>query len=146
PSVGPKFGEALAQAGVRTIGQAASLDRRWLANRFGQAGEALADRVLGIDHAPVRGDGRDHKQISRESTFGEDITDLAELRNVLQRHAERVGSDLRARNRRARTVTLKLRWTDFTTFTRSHTLQRPFQSTPTILAAAQALLDETIRV
>ncbi|MDA0271336.1 MAG: DNA polymerase IV [Chloroflexi bacterium] len=145
PFVGPKFGDALAQAGVRTIGQAAALDPKWLASHFGAAGESLTERARGIDHAPVRGDGREQKQISRETTFMEDLTDLVEIRRVLHRLTERVGSDLRSHGRRARTVTLKLRWTDFTTLSRSRTLERPAQATPPILEAARALLDEAIR-
>jgi len=146
PFVGPKFGEALARAGIRTIGQVAALDPKYLASRFGASGEALADRARGVDHAPVRAGGREQKQISRESTFGADITDIAELRRVLQRHAERVGTDLRAHGKRARTVNLKLRWLDFTTLSRSRTLDRPFQATHVILETARELLDETVAV
>ncbi|MEX2374274.1 MAG: DNA polymerase IV [Dehalococcoidia bacterium] len=144
PLVGPKLGEALAAAGVRTIGDAARLDPRWLARTFGKAGEALADRARGIDPSPVVA-GRVHRQISRENTFGEDVTDLAVLRRTLQRHAERVGSDLRGQGKRARTVTLKVRWPDFTTVARSRTLPRPVQATTDIAAAALDLLDEVFR-
>lgn len=142
PLVGPRLGEALAAAGVRTIGQAAALDRRWLAEQFGRSGEALWDRANGIDPTPVHAGGRDQRQISREVTFAEDVRNLAELRRVLQRHAEQVGSDLRRTGRRARTVVLKLRWSDFETLTRSRTLAGPFQSTPAIRDAAAALLEE----
>ncbi len=145
PLVGPKLGEALAVAGVRTIGQAATLDPRWLAQSFGQAGAMLHDRARGIDPTPVEGGGRPHRSISREVTFGIDVTDPAELRRVLARHAERVGADLRRSGKRARTVTLKLRWNDFTTLTRAHTLDRPVLATPAILEAGEALLDELLR-
>lgn len=104
----------------------------------------LSERARGLDPTPVNGGGRVSRSISRESTFGEDVTDEAELRRVLARHAERVGTDLRESGRRARTVTLKLRWSDFTTLTRAHTLDRPMQSTAAILEAGQALLDATI--
>jgi DNA polymerase-4 len=106
PLVGPKLGEALARAGVRTIGQAAELDRRWLARQFGRAGEVLADHARGIDATPVNGNGRVARSISREVTFGEDVEDVGELERVLARHAERVGTDLRESGKRARTVTL----------------------------------------
>src|SRR5690606_16235526 len=86
--------------------------------------------------------GRDARSISREVTFEEDVTDVAALRRVLARHAERVSSDLRDAGRRARTVTLKLRWSDFTTINRSHTVERPLQSTHALEAAGVALLDE----
>jgi DNA polymerase-4 len=145
PLVGPKMQAALHAAGIHTIGQAAAADPRWLASEFGRAGEMLADRSRGIDPAPVHGGAHRQRQISREVTFGEDVHDIDELRRVLARHAERVGADLRQQRRRARTVSLKVRWSDFTTVARSHTLDRPFQATPIIHAAAAALLDEVIR-
>jgi DNA polymerase IV len=144
PLVGPKFAEALARVGVRTIGDAARLDPRWLASTFGKAGEALAERSRGVDPSPVMVE-RQHRQISRENTFAEDVTDEATLRRVLLRHAERVGTDLRGQGRRARTVTLKVRWPDFTTIARSRTLPRPVQATADISATAQALMDEVFR-
>ncbi len=144
PMVGPKLGEALARAGVRTIGQAASLDPRWLARQFGRAGEVLAEHARGLDATPVNGNGRVARSISREVTFGEDVEDVPELERVLARHAERVGTDLREGGKRARTVTLKLRWSDFTTLTRARTLDRPAQATDIIAAAGRALLAETI--
>ena len=144
PLVGPKLGEALARAGVRTIGQAASLDVRWLARQFGRAGEVLAEHARGIDATPVHGGARVQRSISREVTFGEDVSDVGELRHVLARHAERVGADLREGGHRARTVTLKLRWSDFTTLTRARTLERPAQATEVIAEAGRVLLDATI--
>ncbi|MEX2372311.1 MAG: DNA polymerase IV, partial [Dehalococcoidia bacterium] len=74
-----------------------------------------------------------------------DVRDIEELRRVLRRHVERVGADLRKQGRRARTVSLKVRWPDFTTLSRSHTSERPIQSTAAILEVARALLDEVMR-
>ncbi|MGE3960996.1 MAG: DNA polymerase IV [Dehalococcoidia bacterium] len=145
PLVGPKFGEALARVGVHTIGDATRLDRRWLARQFGKAGEALADRALGIDPTPVVGGGRVHRQISREHTFTEDLTDLEAMHRVIRRHADRVGADLRRQGKRARTVSLKVRWPDFTTFSRSITVDRPVQATADIAEPAIELLDEVFR-
>ncbi|MQC17748.1 MAG: DNA polymerase IV [Chloroflexi bacterium] len=145
PFVGPKFGEALAKIGVRTIGDAAKLDPRWLATQFGKGGEALVERARGIDPNVVLAGGRAHRQISRENTFAEDVTDLEELRHVIRRHADRVGTDLRRQGKRARTVSLKVRWPDFTTLSRSATVDRPVQATADIAATAIALLDEVFR-
>ena len=78
-------------------------------------------------------------------TFNEDVTEVATLRRTLRRHAERVGADLRRADRRARTVTLKLRWSDFTTLTRSVTLERPAQSTAALAEAGVALLETLLR-
>ncbi|MQC18192.1 MAG: DNA polymerase IV [Chloroflexi bacterium] len=144
PMVGPKMGEALLAAGIRTIGDIAALDPRWLSLTFGKGGEALADRARGIDPSPIL-TGRAHRQISRENTFAEDVTDDATLRRTLHRHAERVGADLRRQGRRARTISLRVRWPDFTTVARSRTLPRPVQSTADVAEAAERLLEEVFR-
>ena len=144
PLVGPRLAEELGALGLRTIGEAAALDPRWLERRFGKAGLVLAERARGLDPTPVRAGGRSARSVSREVTFGEDVTDLERLRRTLRSHAERVGADLRGQHRRARTVTLKLRWTDFTTLTRSRTLERPAQTTEELTECGWALLDELL--
>ena len=145
PLVGPKLAERLRAVGVHTIGHAAALDRRWLEQRFGSAGVLLHDRSRGIDPTPVRAGGRAAKSISREVTFHEDVTDPQSLRRTLGRHSERVASDLRRAGRRARTVTLKLRWSDFTTLTRSRTVERPLQTAAALMDVGRELLDELLR-
>ncbi len=142
PFLGPRAEERLRAAGVRTLGQLAGLDERWLLATLGSGGAALGRRARGIDPEPVHGGARATVSISREVTFGEDVTDLEELRQVLRGHAEAVGADLRASERRARTVTLKLRWPDFTTFTRSTTLARAVQTTDQLSSAGALLLDQ----
>lgn len=144
PLVGPKMGERLAAAGITTIGQAAQADPRWLEERFGQAGALLHQRARGLDPTPVHHGGRDARSISREMTFGVDVEDIEELRRVLHAHADRVGVDLRDSGKRARTVTLKLRWSDFTTFTRVRTVEQPAQATSELHREACVLLDELI--
>jgi DNA polymerase-4 len=142
PLVGPKLAAALQAAGLRTIGQAAAADPAWLEQRFGAAGTFLAERARGVDPARVRALRRMPVSVSREVTFGQDIEDITELRRVLRRHADRVGADLRRAGRRARTVTLKVRWPDFTTVSRSRTVERPAQSTAQLAGVAIDLLDE----
>lgn len=145
PMVGPKLGESLRAAGVATIGEVAALDRRWLENRFGRSGAVVYEHANGHDATPVRPGARPNRSISREITFGEDVVDPRKLRRTLARHAQRVGADLRRSEKRARTVTLKLRWNNFETLTRSRTLDRPVQSTAGLLEAGELLLDEAIR-
>lgn len=142
PFLGPRAEERLRAAGVRTLGQLAALDERWLLATLGSGGLGLGRRARGIDPEPVHGMSRAAVSVSREVTFGEDVTDLEELRQVLRRHAESIGADLRASERRARTVTLKLRWPDFTTFTRSTTLAQPVQTTEQLASAGAQLLDQ----
>jgi len=145
PMVGPKLGDSLHAAGVATIGEAAALDPRWVESRFGHAGQVLYDHANGRDSTPVRAGARPNRSISREVTFGEDVVDPRQLRRTLARHAQRVGADLRRGGKRARTVTLKLRWNNFETLTRSRTLDRPVQSTAALTEAAESLLDEALR-
>ena len=141
PMVGPRMARELAASGVATIGELAALDRRWLQVRFGRVGAAVHDRARGRDPSPVRAQPRSARSVSREVTFGADVLDRDTLRRTLARHAERVGRDLRADGRRARTVTLKLRWGDFQTLTRSRTLERPTHATRALAAAGEELLD-----
>lgn len=145
PMVGPRIGEQLLALGVHTIGDLAALDARWLEHRFGAAGAALSARARGIDDEPVHGEQRVAKSVSREITFAADVTDRAELVRVLRDHADLVGGELRALERRARTVTLKVRWPDFTTLTRSTTLERATYGTAQLISAAEALLDAVFR-
>ncbi|MGE0135004.1 MAG: DNA polymerase IV [Dehalococcoidia bacterium] len=144
PFLGPRAEERLRAAGVRTLGQLAALDERWLHAAFGSGGVSLARRARGIDAEPVRSSARAAVSISREVTFGLDVTDLDELREVLRAHADAIGADLRASRRRARTVTLKLRWPDFKTFTRSTTVAQPVQTTEQLAAAGTLLLGQLI--
>ncbi|MBX7110697.1 MAG: DNA polymerase IV [Dehalococcoidia bacterium] len=142
PFLGPRAEERLRAAGVRTLGQLAQLDERWLLATFGSHGLGLARRARGIDPEPVHSDARAAVSVSREVTFGEDVTDLDRLRQVLRAHAEEIGADLRASERRARTVTLKARWPDFTTFTRGATFGQPLQTTEQLSSAGASLLDQ----
>lgn len=141
PLVGPKLAERLAAAGITSIGEAAAADPRWLTDRFGKAGAYLHDRARGIDPTPVVGGPREAKSVSREVTFGRDVDDDAELRRVMLAHADSVGEELRASGKRARTVTVKLRWADFTTFVRSRTVESPLQSTQELHREGLVLLD-----
>ena len=93
----------------------------------------------------MRAGGRAAKSVSREVTFHQDVTDPQSLRRTLRRHSERVASDLRRAGRRARTVTLKLRWSDFTTLTRSRTLEQPLQTAAALTDVGRELLDELLR-
>ena len=103
----------------------------------------LAQRARGIDHTPV-GDGHEgRKSISREGTFNEDVASSQKLRAVLRAYSESVATQLREKGRRTRTVSLKLRYGDFTTISRSVTLKRPANSNDAIYEAADGLFDKS---
>ena len=139
PMLGPSMERKLAQLGLTTLGQLASLQVATLEGLFGRQGGLVWQRSRGIDPTPVGGEPH-ARSISREGTFAADVVDVEHLRAVLRAFSESVGSQLRQQGRRARTVTLKLRYEDFTTLSRSMTPQRPLSSNEAIFEAADALL------
>ena len=139
PMVGESMEKRLQSLGLTTIGQVAALPVETLEGLFGRSGRALAERSRGIDNTPVSGFG-EAKSISREGTFAIDVGDSAHLRAVLRGFSESVGAQLREQGRRARTVSLKLRFSDFRTLSRSFTLRRPFAGDDAIFAVAERLL------
>jgi DNA polymerase-4 len=84
------------------------------------------------------------KSISRETTFGKDTKDHSLLKATLRYLGERVGSQLRQQGKQARCVTLKLRYADFTTITRRHTLKQSSDSDQTIFNTGVGLLDQAL--
>ena len=82
------------------------------------------------------------KSVSREGTFATDLSDPARLRAVLRGFSESIAAQLRSQGRRARTITLKLRYGDFRTVSRSITLARPVSSDDAVFAAASRLLEQ----
>lgn len=139
PMLGPSTEKRLQALGVSTLGQLAGVADSALEAMFGPHGAVLRARAQGIDPSRVGGDHH-AKSISREGTFAADVADPSHLRSVLRVFSESVGSQLRKAGRRARTVTLKLRYDDFSTVNRSVTLPRPANSDEAIYAAANTLL------
>jgi DNA polymerase-4 len=121
PMVGPKLAETLARLGVKTIGEIAAMPASALEARLGPHARELQARARGEYSAPVIGGRGQAKSVSRESTFGTDITDGGRLRAILRSQAESVAADLKRQGKGARTITLKLRFPPFETLTRSAT-------------------------
>lgn len=141
-SVGPKAAAALRAMGIETIGQLADAPREGLARRFGaNHADDLLRRARGIGDGVVQVD-RESKQISQEVTFTRDIADRERLRRVLLELSERVGARLRAEGVDARTIAIKLRYADFTTFTRQTTLPDPTHLDGPIYEAAWSLFQK----
>ena len=140
PFLGASTEKRLNQLGITTVGQLADLSEGALEALFGQHLRQLAGRCRGIDPAPVAG-REPQRSISREGTFAADVADPAHLRAVLRGFSESVGSQLRSQARRARTNSLKLRYDDFTTVSRSLTLKRPTNSNEAIFEAGNRLLE-----
>ena len=110
-----------------------------LKSHLGASGEVLHRLSNGIDDRRVSPPGA-ARSISRETTFGEDSDDRPFLEATLRYLGERVGSDLRQRGKQARCITLKLRYVDFTTITRSHTLPQTTDSDQVIFDTGVKLL------
>lgn len=141
PGVGAKLLEVLSRLRVRTCGDVLQRDADWWEARLGKHGAALFDRARGIDPNPVKTSER-AKSCSAENTFSEDTSDRAVLRKWLLAQSERVGEDLRRHGYRGRTVTLKVKWSDFTQITRSRSLGERTDKTAVIFATACGLLDQ----
>jgi DNA polymerase-4 len=122
PGVGPKSAKRLAELGLREVWEVQQRSENDLVRLLGEEGRLLKLRAHGHGGTVLRAD-RPTKSVSRETTFGRDLRDPAELETVLLLFATRVAAQLRHEQLVARTVVLKLRHDDFKTVTRSATLE-----------------------
>lgn len=139
--VGPRTLEKLHALGVRTVGQLERLPLAQLTRAVGDAhGRHLHDLAHAVDLRPVEPDQRP-KSISHEETFAEDLDTHDDLRTELVRMADAVGRRARTHALAGRTVTVKVRFGDFTTISRSVTLPQAIDSGAAVTRAAAGLLD-----
>ena len=139
PGIGKKSEQILKGLGINTIGQLAALPLSVLKSHFGAASELLHNHANGIDDREVEPPG-EAKSISRETTFGKDTRDSSFLKATLRYLSERVGSELRQKDKLARCVTMKLRYADFTTITRQQTLSQASDTDQIIFDIGSKLL------
>jgi DNA polymerase-4 len=143
PGVGKVTEKNLHLLSIRKVGDLARLDDRFLEERFGKWGLALSGKARGLDAGgwfdTEIGANSDPKSISHEHTYNEDTSDLAVLESTLARLSEMVGRRLRENGLHARTLQLKLRYSDFSTITRAHSVERPTQLDTEIFDQARAL-------
>ena len=118
PGVGRVTRDRLHEFGVLTIGELSQVPADELSRRFGKRGRRLHHLATGSDDDPVTPD-REAKQLSSETTFSTDVYDSVEMRRVLRELADGLSSRLRRRGLKGRIVTLKVRYPDFETVTRS---------------------------
>jgi len=139
--IGPATEKRLLALGVTTVGELAAVPPESLERYLGRAvGRHLSELSRAVDDRPVVPE-QEAKSIGHEETFSTDLWDIGELQRRLQRMVDASATALRRAERGARTVTVKLRFGDFTQITRSHTLDGPVDATPAIAAVAAALLD-----
>ncbi|OLE38956.1 MAG: DNA polymerase IV [Actinobacteria bacterium 13_1_20CM_3_68_9] len=138
--VGPITAGKLKARGLATVGQVARLAERVLVSMLGQAaGRHIHALAHNRDPRRVRG-GRRRRSIGAQRALGRSPRTWAALDAVLVGLVDRLGRRLRAARRVCRTVTLRLRFDDFSRATRSHTLREATAQTQTILATARGLL------
>ena len=143
PGVGKVMEKNLHGLGIKKVGELARLEESELEERFGKWGLALAGKARGEDaggwfDTDVGADTA-AKSISHEHTYNEDTADVNQLEATLMRLSEMVGRRLREANFYARTIQLKLRYQDFTTITRAHTLPAATQLDGEIFEQVRAL-------
>ena len=131
PGVGKVTELKLRELGILTVGDVAKLEDSFLEHHLGKWGLALAGKARGEDAgAWFEGEiGEDvgPKSISHEHTYDRDTSNVVQIESTLMRLSEMVGRRLREQQLHARTIQLKLRYKDFTTITRAHSLEHPTQ-------------------
>ena len=139
--VGPATLASLHKRDVRTMGDLAAADDEWLAREFGRRGAWLKERALGGGSSELEfEDERQVKSISSETTMRTDTDDAEVLSGLVRNQAVEVVEQMRGKGLRARTVRLKLRLADFTTFTRQQSLPRPTDNEAAVLSVAEEIL------
>jgi len=139
PGIGRETLARLKRQRIVTIRDLRTAPDRILIPIFGRFAGRARDRASGIDHRPVvasRGD----KSISAEETFEQDLTRIEDMQRELLRLTEKTTQRLRAKHLTAGTLQVKIRQSDFTTFTRQRTLRPPSDSVGTLYEVARELL------
>jgi DNA polymerase-4 len=141
PGVGPATMERLSRLGVTTIASLRELSLAELVRELGKAGGEHLHALAGAeDDRPVEPE-RETKSISVEDTFERDIADADVLAGIAERHARLVAQRLAGTGLFARTVTVKVRWPDFSSISRSRTLNGATDRPEVVARVAQSLLD-----
>lgn len=138
--VGPAAEKRLHRLGIRTFAQLRGLEPETLRSVLGSWGERIWHLARGEDDRPVIPD-HEAKSVGHETTFFENLTEPEQVRAVLLRLTEDTARRLRRKGRRAHTVTCKIRYGDFETITRSHTLDTPTNATGELWRQAGSIFD-----
>jgi nucleotidyltransferase/DNA polymerase involved in DNA repair len=140
--VGPKTAARLRAAGIHKLTDVRTAPEETLKHCVGSWAEGLRRMAHGEDDRPVE-PNRERKSVSSEETFAKDLSDPAEMRRVVESLSHHAANFLERRQLLARTVTLKLRYADFQTITRSDTRDPATRDPAEIAARAAALLEKT---
>lgn len=138
PGVGPVSEAALQRLAIETVGDLLNCEPEVLQRHFGRRADELLLMARGIDRRPVIADEQT-KSIGEENTFARDLDDRVLLAHHLDTYAASVAERLQQQHMLARTVTVKIRWHDFVTITRSHTTSDPTSDAGVIAGIARDL-------
>jgi DNA polymerase-4 len=141
--IGPRGAEKMARLGIATGADLAAKDIAFLRQHFGSFADYLYRAARGIDLRPVRAN-RIRKSLGSERTFGEDLSSGPALREALDTIVDIVWAQIAERELRGRTVTLKMKYTDFQIVTRARSLPQPVTDKGEFATLARALLDEQL--
>ena len=141
--IGPRAEEKCKRLGLETGADIAARDQAWLTAHFGSFGEYLYRAARGIDLRPVRS-SRTRKSVGGERTFHEDQHEAGELRETLERIIDIVWERIERNKARGRTVTLKLKYNDFTIATRAKSVPQLVADKDVFAAQARELLEEQL--
>ncbi|MFT3785691.1 MAG: DNA polymerase IV [Tepidisphaeraceae bacterium] len=142
--IGPKTAKKLEGLNLKTIGDLRRMNEAWFGRFFGEWGERVRNLIFGRDERPVVCD-HDAKSIGHEQTFGDDLTDIDAMRDVLLQQVEHVAERVRRQQLLAGVVQVKLRSPDFHTLTRRATLRSPTDVTEELWHAARDVFDHWAR-
>ena len=140
--VGPVTATKLRAIGVRQLVDIRAVDADLLFSTVGSLADWLVQLSHGHDPRPVE-PHRETKSISSETTYAKDLTEISKMNEELDALSREVAESLARKRLVARTVTIKVRYDDFTTVTRSHTAQGATNSQKSIATRARALLERT---
>ena len=143
--VGPRTAERMAAMDIHTGEDIRNQSRAFLEANFGKFASYLYGACRGEDDRPVRAD-RQRKSLGAERTYGDDLTDEQDLRAALTEIAETVWERLERAEVQGRTVTLKMKYSDFRQITRAKSLPAPVDSRQTFEDVGQALLGTVLPV
>jgi DNA polymerase-4 len=141
--VGPRGAQKMARLGIETGADLAAKDLAWLRGNFGSFADYLYRAARGIDLRPVRAN-RIRKSLGGERTYNEDISSGSGLRAALDDIIEIVWDRIAEHDTRGRTVTLKLKFTDFHIMTRAKSLARPVNGKAEFARLSREILDDAL--
>lgn len=139
--IGKQTYRELLKLGIKTVAQLRQYPQKVLEDKFGKWGEHIFRMARGLDERSVLSE-ESVKSVSNEMTFENDVNDADYLRRIIFTLAEKVGGRLRRSRIQGRTVHIKIRFSDFTTHTRSHTLPRTTHLTQEIYETAYQLFSQ----